>query len=221
MDPLRNSSKAKEIKDYLFSNKLSIDNLNHLYFWIIDIKDEKDINKVLDFFEEMFLEVAFIEYENKYLMFYFEEISYEVKNIISSIMDDFSVKFKIFASSKINLDDKNNFFTIYNLYNKYLDRKSNYYLNYIDLITEIIKINIGDLKLLKPIILNRLLVDPQMEVLINAMFDSDLNVTQTANKVYMHRNTVIKKLEYIKNETGLNIQRFIDANIMYWLINTK
>ena len=215
MDPLRNSSKAKEIKDYLFSNKLSIDNLNHFYFWIIDIKDEKDINKVLDFFEEMFLEVAFLEYENKYLMFYFEEISYEVKNIISSIMDDFSVKLKIFISSKINLDDKNNFFTVYNLYNKYLDRKSNYYLNYIDLITEIIKINIGDLKLLKPIILNRLLVDPQMEVLINAMFDSDLNVTQTANKVYMHRNTVIKKLEYIKNETGLNIQRFIDANIMY------
>jgi DNA-binding PucR family transcriptional regulator len=37
----------------------------------------------------------------------------------------------------------------------------------------------------------------------------------------MHRNTVINKLEYIKNATGLNIQNFHDALCMYWLITIK
>jgi carbohydrate diacid regulator len=60
-----------------------------------------------------------------------------------------------------------------------------------------------------------------MEILIQAMFKNNLNVTQTASDVYMHRNTVIKKLDFIKKETGLNLQKFQDANIMYWILKIR
>ncbi|HHX00117.1 MAG TPA: PucR family transcriptional regulator, partial [Acholeplasmataceae bacterium] len=116
---------------------------------------------------------------------------------------------------------KDFFFITNDLYNKYIANKSRYYLTNLDLVTEIILHNINDLKLIRPIILNDLFEDPQMEILIRAMFDCDLNVTKTASNIYMHRNTVIKRLELIKNTTGLNIQKFNDANIMYWLIKKK
>ncbi|MDD3106793.1 MAG: helix-turn-helix domain-containing protein [Bacilli bacterium] len=53
------------------------------------------------------------------------------------------------------------------------------------------------------------------------MFEHDLNVSKAAQSVYMHRNTVINKLEFITSETGLNIQNFKHASCMYWLLNVK
>lgn len=221
MNLLINSIKSKQMSDFLFNNKEIHNNEKHYYFWIIDIEEEKDVYKALNFFEEIFTDSIFLEYETKYLMFYFKEIDFEIENIISSIIDDFSFKIKIYASSKTSSNESINFFKIFELYKKYLSQKSNFYMTNQDLVTEIVRLNINDIKVIKPLILNGLLDDPQMEVLIQGMFNNNLNVTQTASSIYMHRNTVIKKLEYIKKETGLNIQKFIDANIMYWLLKIK
>ena len=60
-----------------------------------------------------------------------------------------------------------------------------------------------------------------MEKLILAMFNNNLNVTQTAKAVYMHRNTIINKLEFIRLETGLNLQNFKAATCLYWLMKIK
>lgn len=220
MNLLTNTTKSMQMNDYLFGKGPIYNNEKYYYFWIID-KEEKDINKALSFFEEMFVEVIFIEYENKYIMFYFREIEYEVEDIISSIIDDFAIKLKIYSSSKMDVNNSDNFFTVFNLYNKYLNNKSKYYMTNVDLVSEIIRLNIEDIKHIKPIILNDILDDPQMEVLIQAMFNCSLNVTKTASNIYMHRNTVIKKLDQIKKETNLNIQKFLDASIMYWLLKIK
>lgn len=53
------------------------------------------------------------------------------------------------------------------------------------------------------------------------MYKNDLNVSKTASAVYMHRNTVINKLDVIKKTSGLDIQRFYDAIAMYNLIYIK
>ena len=50
------------------------------------------------------------------------------------------------------------------------------------------------------------------------MFVNDLNVCKTANYVYMHRNTINNKLITIKEETGLDIQKFQDAVMLYVLL---
>lgn len=221
MSYLTKSTKALQFYDYLFNNKELYNNEKNYYFWIIDIEDEKDINKALEFFEEMVFDPIFIEYKGKFLMFYFIEIDFELENIIHSIIDDFSFNIKIYASSKMEIENRSDFFLIYDLYNKYLAHKTNPYFNNVDLVNEIISVNINDIKLIKPIILRRIIDDPQMEILIQAMFKNNLNVTQTASDVYMHRNTVIKKLDFIKKETGLNLQKFQDANIMYWILKIR
>lgn len=210
-----------KIENYLFNNKEMVNDEKHYYFWIIDIEEEKDVKHALDFFEEIFIDSIFLKYEKKYLMFYFREIDFDIENIINSMIDDFSFKIRIYASSRMDSKKREDFFSVYSLYKKYLSNKSKLYMTNVDLGNEIIGLNINDLRVIKPIILNKLQDDPQMEILIQAMFKNNLNVTQTASDIYMHRNTVINKLDYIKKETGFNIQKFFDANIMYWIFKIR
>lgn len=46
---------------------------------------------------------------------------------------------------------------------------------------------------------------------LQAFFESDLNITETAKALYIHRNTLIYRLKRIKEETGYDPQLFKDA----------
>ena len=43
------------------------------------------------------------------------------------------------------------------------------------------------------------------------LFENDLNVSMTASKLYMHRNTLIYRINKIEKECGLNLCKFSDA----------
>lgn len=53
--------------------------------------------------------------------------------------------------------------------------------------------------------------DPEMLQTLNVFFESNLNISETAKKMYMHRNSVQYRLDKYINETGINIQRFNEA----------
>ncbi len=44
-----------------------------------------------------------------------------------------------------------------------------------------------------------------------SLFENDLNVSKTAVKLYMHRNTLIYRIAKLKRLTGLDICKFADA----------
>lgn len=43
------------------------------------------------------------------------------------------------------------------------------------------------------------------------LFESDLNVSLAADKLFMHRNTLIYRINKIKKSCGLDVKRFSDA----------
>lgn len=43
------------------------------------------------------------------------------------------------------------------------------------------------------------------------LFENDLNVSRTAGKLYMHRNTLIYRIAKLKKLTGLDVRTFDDA----------
>ncbi|MDE6849997.1 MAG: helix-turn-helix domain-containing protein [Clostridia bacterium] len=43
------------------------------------------------------------------------------------------------------------------------------------------------------------------------LFENDLNVSKTAVRLYMHRNTLIYRIAKLKRLTGLDVCRFDDA----------
>ena len=112
MNILTNSNRSKTLMNYLFSNIPFPFEYKYFYFFIIDIAKEEDINKVLTFFEELFIDVIFIEYENKYYMFYFDQFDFDIESIISSLMDDFQLNLKFMLLQKLNPKIKTSFITM-------------------------------------------------------------------------------------------------------------
>ncbi|RIM14051.1 transcriptional regulator, partial [Staphylococcus cohnii] len=54
-------------------------------------------------------------------------------------------------------------------------------------------------------------VDQQSIDTLKAFFQNDLNITQTSKKLYIHRNTLLYRLEKCEKETGLNPKKYSDA----------
>jgi carbohydrate diacid regulator len=53
--------------------------------------------------------------------------------------------------------------------------------------------------------------DKEMLLTVEAFLQSSLNVSETSRKLYMHRNTLLYRLDKIEKATGLNIRQFSDA----------
>ena len=81
--------------------------------------------------------------------------------------------------------------------------------------------NNNELNKIRNIILNEMNKDSDFEVIAKAMFKNNLNVSKSANDAYMHRNTVINKLNIMKIRTGLDLQNFKDAFILYLFMSNN
>lgn len=56
-----------------------------------------------------------------------------------------------------------------------------------------------------------LFVEAEMQATLEAFFSLDCNVSETAKKLYIHRNTLLYRLDKLKQETGLDVRQFRDA----------
>jgi len=63
-----------------------------------------------------------------------------------------------------------------------------------------------------------ILADEEMVKTAKCFFDNNLNITIAAKKLYMHRNTLVYRLEKMKKILGLDIKEFDDAITLKILI---
>ena len=69
--------------------------------------------------------------------------------------------------------------------------------------------------------------DEEMLLTAEAFLQSSLNVSETSRNLYMHRNTLLYRLDKIEKATGLNIRLFTDAvsfrvlNVIYRLLGKR
>lgn len=56
-----------------------------------------------------------------------------------------------------------------------------------------------------------LFVESEMMNTLETFFSLDCNVSETAKKLYIHRNTLLYRLDKLKQETGLDVRLFRDA----------
>ena len=54
-------------------------------------------------------------------------------------------------------------------------------------------------------------LDQETLFTINKFFENNLNVSETSRKLFVHRNTLVYRLEKIKKITGLNLRLFDHA----------
>jgi carbohydrate diacid regulator len=54
-------------------------------------------------------------------------------------------------------------------------------------------------------------LDRETPSTIQCFFDNNLNVSETSRKLFVHRNTLVYRLEKIKKMTGLDLREFEHA----------
>ena len=55
------------------------------------------------------------------------------------------------------------------------------------------------------------LFDDEELMTVFSFFENNLNISETARQLYVHRNTLVYRLEKIQKKTGLDVRRFDDA----------
>lgn len=205
-----------KLSDYLFLNKEYP--YKHKWFNAFVIKTKSDID-FTDVMEELLGKVEIVKDKENTIVCYFEDLDFLIEDVIMSISDDLGISFISYKLPKIYIKN-NKFLSLYNLYNKYLPNRSGFFYTS-ELVEEALNSNINDAKLLKELILANLLDDSLNLLLIKGIFENDLNVLKTSKNIYMHRNTINNKINNIRKETTLNILKFKDAAMLYFLINLK
>ena len=192
-------------------NILSKLNIDYDYKFIIitsNNKIEKDV--FLNFFDGLINNIKIFEIEKGYLLIYnSKEKGINFNDYYDSISFDLGFSFKFFDGFKIRKENKEYLDCVLKLYYKYIEKENDSYYKVKDIILR--TTDIDELKSLKEIVLDKYLEDPEFIYLVRGLFDSDLNVSKAAKMLYMHRNTINNKLDFIANDTTLRLQKFNDA----------
>ncbi|MBX6353071.1 MAG: helix-turn-helix domain-containing protein [Thermoflavifilum sp.] len=62
--------------------------------------------------------------------------------------------------------------------------------------------------------------NPDVAETLQGMIQADLNISEAARRLYLHRNTLINRIERIREATGYDLRRFRDASELWllWLL---
>ena len=54
-------------------------------------------------------------------------------------------------------------------------------------------------------------LDEETITTVNKFFENNLNVSETSRQLFVHRNTLVYRLEKLQKSTGLDVRTFDDA----------
>ncbi len=177
---------------------------------VLFIKDKNKSNILIDFLKGLLGPINILEEDNNIIIKYHQNNEIIFEDITKIIVNDFYINLTLLEVNSENIE------YVYYLINLYNNLEETYnYLNDKELITISSKCTN---ELVKKEILKEYYNNKEMLNLIKVFFESNLNTTITAKKLYLHRNTVINKIDKFINTTNYNIKVFKNAYIIYQLI---
>lgn len=176
----------------------------------------------LEIIKQLYLEqevISFIHKDNIVIVGIFEEIEDHAKSIKDSVVSHLYVKCYIGFGGIIY--DAHNALKAYKeattsiMLGKKFCLKSDIF-SYDKMMFERIVFNINPV--IKQELINKFKAkfdafDRDTIITIEEFIDCGLNISDTSKKLYVHRNTLIYRLDKIKKETGFDIRKFTDATV--------
>lgn len=188
-----------------------------LRYLIIESKNNRPLDEdIIHLFDE-FLAYTHLKIEGHRALLYYEvDIEHSFQEIVLNMMSETFTDLRLYVSHTFlnakELDAhvewiKKLLEPIPFAKHYYLDDKIivKYYLNHLN--TDI-----------KKLMLRRYYHDQVMMETIHIYLACDLHMVNAARKLYIHRNTLIQRLEKLYQTTGFDIRNFSDALLMYHLI---
>lgn len=172
--------------------------------------------KVSDFFTDLFSISYIYEVNNTFVYKLVSDENYMLEDIFDSLLVDFGFNISIFETNYVQKESD-----VYQLLDIYIRFNKRSYANISSLVMDLMKEDQKALFTIRNIVMYQIDKDSDLKNIILAMYKNDLNVSKTASSVYMHRNTVINKLDLIKKTSGMDVQKFYDAIALYNLMYLK
>jgi sugar diacid utilization regulator len=190
-----------------------------MYRYLI-IESKKEIKSeespIISIFSE-FIEITKVETEPYAIHIYYQqETDVSFLDVILNIMSDTLTDLRIYVSHQFENEDqikqhmsfiKDKLKLIPFIKYVYLDDKIllRYLLNQID-------------QTLKQNILRKYIEDTSMILSIKTYLECNQNMSLAAKKLYVHRNTLIQRLDKFYQVTGFDVRVFNDAFLIYHLV---
>lgn len=207
--------KENKIIEFLYNNKPSpFTKKTKLIIHNAFVQDEEVVNNLI---KDIYKDVVILKYNNYNVCFILGKYDIDIHNVFLTISDDLGYEINvhdgIYINNNLTCKDIIDYIEIYIKSNKYLNMdiadlvicsKGNDYFKLLDIIS---RSNF-----------TYIYKDPQTIDIIEALFKNNLNVLQTSRVIYLHRNSILNKIDIIYKETGLNIQKFTNAYLMKQII---
>jgi DNA-binding PucR family transcriptional regulator len=190
-------------------------------YLVIESKNNIDMYEttIISLFSE-FINVTKIEVlDHQIWLFYEQDLEISLKDVILNLSQDTLVDFRLYQSYKyesLKKLEENRLFITKKLeeinFNSYIfiDDKIivKYYLKTLD---QSFKIQI----------LKKYVTDQMMLDTVKTYLESNQNMSLAAKALYIHRNTLIQRLDKFYQATGFDVKKFIDGFLIYQLLLVK
>lgn len=183
------------------------------------LQSKKNIKKEKDMLLSLFSEVVDISYTNideEFIIVIFESLlESSLEELSKVIVEEFFIETRIYESTRfesISELDKN-IKKVKKMLKLIKFNAEDTYLNEVDLLYFEISKPIDSYY--KKNILKKYYHDQEMKNILKVFFECDQNTSEASKRLYIHRNTLIQKLDKFYEETGFNPRRFKDAMIIY------
>lgn len=190
-------------------------------YLVIESKKNIDMYKttIISLFSE-FINFTKIETLDHQIWLYYEhDIDISLKEVILNLSQDTLVDFRLYQSYKydgLKKLEENRLFIADKLkdinFNSYIFIDDQivvkYFLKTLD--------NTFKIQILKKYYLNQVMLDT-----VKTYLESNQNMSVAAKSLYVHRNTLIQRLDKFYQATGFDVKKFIDGFLIYQLLLVK
>lgn len=210
------SEDSQELYEFLYDNK-PLPFKHELSFIIYQIQEEDEIT-VNNMIQDIYKNVKLIKYLNYNIAF--GSFDNGVCEMVKAFGNDLGYEIKFHNGFKINKNTNGQDILAYiNYYDQELNNQISTSLK--DIIVVSNNKNLPLLLFIKNQILSKLDNTMNIKEVIETMLKNNLNVSQTAKVLYLHRTSLINRLDTIEKLTTLDIQNFQDAYAMKILLDLE
>ena len=210
--------KESKVLDFLFNNK-STPFVKKTKLIVYKAK-EVDIEIINNIIKDVYNDVVTVKLDDNVLVFIGGKYDINIQNLFVTISDDLGYEIYvhdgIYINSNLTSEDIIEYVNIYDKANKIV---------YMDIAEAALNAQTEDYFKLLDIISRSNFTYIYKDVvtidIIEALLKNNLNVLQTSKLLYLHRNSILNKVDIIYKETGLNIQKFTNAYLVKQIISRR
>jgi len=180
------------------------------------------VDDILKMLNDVYQDIQIIVYKDSYIAFYFDNLDISVKDLFDTIKEELLIDLHIHDGMWVDSNTLGSNVCEYIIYvvEKIINenhKKLN--TNVTDVIYKLVKSqNMNLLDFIKTSLLRSLKQKQGNLEILHAFFINNLNVSATAKKIYMHRNSLINKLNQISYMLNIDVQEFMQASALLMLI---